>query len=216
MGFFKFNFWLFGVCACFLLAEGGVSTLIERGLRLESKGSDYEAYRLYSQAQKNGDLLGTAFVGKMYLGGWGVKKDACRAVTYFEFVINRARSDNNLAAIVAKVGLASAYAEGKCVFVNRDIALKLIQEVLFVNGGGNYKTGWHLARLEARKFTKEHVRKHYIGAALYMLGNGANPTAGSAIDVEILKKAVEFGNQYALEQLQNANQPPKPKEFINY
>ncbi|WP_281746907.1 hypothetical protein [Helicobacter suis] len=36
----------------------------------------------------------------------------------------------------------------------------------------------------------------------------------AATDVKILRKAAEFGNQYALRQLQNTNLPPKPKEFI--
>ncbi|BCD45511.1 hypothetical protein NHP194003_03680 [Helicobacter suis] len=198
-----------------LPAENEVSALVEKGLVLEGRGRDYEAFNIYNRAHKNGDLLGTAFVGKMYLGGWGVRADACRAINYFEFVIQRVRSDSSLAMIVAKVGLASAYAEGKCVFINRDIALRLIEEVLFANGGGDYKTKtWNLDKLQARNFTNAHVRKHYIGAALYMLGNGADPTSMAATDVKILRKAAEFGNQYALRQLQNTNLPPKPKEFI--
>ncbi|GMB95646.1 hypothetical protein [Helicobacter sp. NHP22-001] len=206
MSIFKKLVFCLGLSAL-LQAEEGVSALVQRGIEFESHGHNKEALVFYTQAHKKGDLLATAFVGKMYLGGWGVKKDACRAVGYFELVVSHGHNDKELAMLVAKVGLASAYVEGACVSVDSAKALKLVKDVLYANGAGDVHGGaLRVERLWVGDFSTTPLRKEYIGIALYLLGNGANPKALSTqmIDIETLKKAVEFDNEYAKRELRIA------------
>ncbi|BDQ26327.1 hypothetical protein HHE02_07540 [Helicobacter heilmannii] len=197
-----------------LHAEEGVSMLVQKGIELESYGYNKDALVLYTKAQENGDLLAMAFVGKMYLGGWGVKKDACRAVDDFELVISLAQSDKEIAMLVAKVGLASAYAEGDCVLADGTKALELIKEVLFANGASDHAGMFHLENLQAGDFYKTPLRKEYIGLALYLLGNQMDPRLSlQKIRVDILEKAAEFGNRRAKRELQTAGlRPPGPSQ----
>ncbi|BCZ16721.1 hypothetical protein NHP190003_00030 [Helicobacter sp. NHP19-003] len=190
-----------------LHAEEGVGVLVQKGMELERFGYNKDALVLYTRAQQGGDLLATAFVGKMYLGGWGVKRDSCRAVGYFELVINHAHSNKELAMLVAKVGLASAYAEGACVSADSEKALNLIKDVLLANGADYTREGsLRVENLRAGDFSATPLRREYIGLAFYLLGNGMNPQALSSqmVDIDTLKKAAEFGNENAKRELQIA------------
>ncbi|BEG56315.1 hypothetical protein NHP21005_00030 [Helicobacter sp. NHP21005] len=205
-----FIFRKLALCLGFLTllhAEEGVDVLVQKGIVLESYGDNRDALTLYTKAQQNGDLLAAAFVGKMYLGGWGVKRDACRAVGYFELVIEHAHSNKELAMLVAKVSLASAYAEGACVNVDSKKALNLIKDVLLANGADYTEEGFlSIDNLWVSDFSTTPLRREYIGLALYLLGNGVNPKALSSqmVDIDVLKKAVEFGNKSAKRELQAA------------
>lgn len=51
-----------------------VSALMLRGIRATHKGHYQEAFHIFKQAHKQGDLLGSAYLGHMYLFGVGDQK----------------------------------------------------------------------------------------------------------------------------------------------
>ncbi len=193
---------------------------VQEGLIEQSRQQDKKAYRAFLAASKEGDLFGTALLGTLYLDGKGVPKNIARAETYFNEVLKNHEAREHtiwtekqgyyahrsviLAAITARLGLAQIYES-----TNPKEALKIYErvptsaQVYFLPVF--FHTGIHLKSLNANDF--EPYARELIGFALYKTGvaykEGRGVKANPKKATEFLKKAVDFGNDKAIEALRS-------------
>ncbi|WP_163532513.1 tetratricopeptide repeat protein [Helicobacter suis] len=193
---------------------------VQEGLVYQSLQKDEQAYQAFKAAWKEGDLFGTALLGTAYLDGKGVQKNIARAETYFNEVLKNHEARKHtiwtekqdyyahrpviFAAITARLGLAQIYES-----TNPKEALKMYErvptsaQVYFLPVF--FHTGIHLKSLNANDF--EPYARELVGFALYKIGMAYKEGRGVKVELkkatEFLKKAVDFGNDKAIEALRS-------------
>ncbi|WP_120945869.1 MULTISPECIES: SEL1-like repeat protein [Helicobacter] len=152
-----------------------VSAFMQRGIKAAHDGHYKEAFGIFKQAHKQGDILGSAYLGEAYLFGDGRKKNACKAKHYFQLVIKKKDMQNQDAAVImAKAFLSSMYSDGSCVKKNWDKVEQLLTEILDANGvfirldGANLCV--NLDGLRAKDFKGFALRRIMLGGAIDMMG----------------------------------------------
>ncbi|MFC3847270.1 tetratricopeptide repeat protein [Helicobacter baculiformis] len=209
-----------------LLRAEEVSALMLRGIKATHDGRYKEAFHLFKQAHKQGDLLGSAYLGEMYLFGDGMKEDACKAKHYFTLVIKKKPSQNgDVAVIMAKALLSSMYSDGSCVKKDWDKTAQLLTEVLEANGALIRLDGTNLYvnldELRAQDFGKFSLRGGMVGASVDMMGQCLEFSPKFKASKQALliakacyEKALEFGLDATkhLQRVQQKLQRQTPKQ----
>ncbi|WP_104759090.1 SEL1-like repeat protein [Helicobacter bizzozeronii] len=107
---------------------------VQQGLAAEDRHDYAQALKFYEQAQKKGEVLGTALLGSLYADGHGVLKNKQRAKIYFESGLKnykyyhkagRAGASAALGMITAGLGLGQLYDQS-----NPKKALKIYRRIL--------------------------------------------------------------------------------------
>ncbi len=188
--------------------QEGVSSLVLQGMIASSHGQYAEAIKDYKKASQQGDTLGTAYLGALYLSGVGGNQP-CKAQPLLKSVLNKARS-NELATLIATASLFQLLASQSCPasIDPQKLQLSLLRAI---NANGAHivaKNGYYqqinLDGLD-QNMTQHPLRIPYVGACLVALAGleaRKEQQGNFAVAKALLKKAVQFNTPGAKEALQ--------------
>ncbi|BDQ27769.1 hypothetical protein ASB1_14450 [Helicobacter heilmannii] len=244
------------------LSEGGVE--IKKGVDLLFKGvdalethHDRQAFTYFKQSHQHGSILGTTFLGIVYMEGRGTAPDYYLAKSYFDSALRQLRvllkansAEEELAtgstpiqnfdtSIIANYGLATMIQQGLGMPKDPEKALHMYREIIVALGANGatavlrktsngpryqgelsvitdsvldlvtampFKHVIDLKLLKASYYSNNKIAKEYVGKTLYQIGMaykmgiGTGKKRGKA--KKFLEKAVEFGNEEAMQALE--------------